>query len=61
MYKDVVTLLSDMLPIELELWNPFDKMYSHASRNHKGVLLKNILKKKGPAMVIAAGLAMRTI
>ena len=54
LYQEIIKLLSHMLPVEIVLWNPFDK-------NTKGILLKNVLKKNGPAMVVAAGLAMRTI
>jgi type IV pilus assembly protein PilM len=61
LYKEVVRLLGEMLPVESVLWNPFEKMRCHGIKNHKGILLKNVLKKNGPAMVIAAGLAMRTI
>ena len=52
--------LNEHLPIRFELWNPFDKMKCH-SRVLQSVLLKNILRKNGPAMVVAAGLAMRSI
>ena len=50
-----------MLPVEISLWNPFEKMGFPRGRNTKSVLLKNILKKSGPALVVAAGLAMRKI
>jgi type IV pilus assembly protein PilM len=61
LYHEIVKLLGNMLPVESVLWNPFEKMRCHGVKNHKGILLKNVLKKNGPAMVIAAGLAMRTI
>ena len=61
LYSDVVRLLKDMLPVESALWNPFEKMRCLGTRSHKGIMLKNVLKKSGPAMVVAAGLAMRTI
>jgi len=52
--------LNEHLPIKFELWNPFDKMQCH-SQVLQGALLKNILRKNGPAMVVAAGLAMRSL
>ena len=61
LYQEIVKLLNQMMPLEAVLWNPFEKMKCHGVRNHKGILLKNVLKKNGPAMAIAAGLAMRTI
>ncbi|MBN2269568.1 MAG: type IV pilus assembly protein PilM [Sedimentisphaerales bacterium] len=56
-----IDVLNKQLPVETVLWNPFDKMEFDTGRNHKGMLQKNLLKKSGPAMAIAAGLAMRTI
>jgi len=38
------------------LWNPFEKIPCQA-----GAQCEKILHQKGPAMVVAAGLAMRTI
>lgn len=61
MYKEIVKLLSSMLPVETVLWNPFNKIRCKWLKNTKGILLKNMLKKNGPAMVVSAGLAMRTI
>jgi Tfp pilus assembly PilM family ATPase len=49
-----VELLNSRLGIEAVLWNPFD----HLQINH---LYEEICAKTGPAMAIAAGLAMRTI
>ncbi len=51
-----VDLLSSRLPVAAVLWNPFDKMSYDAS-----LPCADILRKKGPAMAVAAGLAMRTI
>jgi len=51
-----VELLDNQLPAAVEKWNPFDKMDCDA-----GPQCRDILQKKGPAMAIAAGLAMRSI
>jgi len=56
-----IEILNRQLPVETVLWNPFDKIRCDTGRNHKGLLQKNILKKSGPAMAVAAGLAMRSI
>lgn len=56
-----VELLSNQLPVEAFLWNPFDTIRCETGRSHRGVLQKNILQKSGPAMAVAAGLAMRSI
>lgn len=54
--KGFVELLSSQLPVEAVLWNPFDKI-----RLQGGQRYKDILAKTGPAMAVAAGLAMRSI
>ena len=51
-----VELLDRRLGVEAVLWNPFDKICHNANRQHE-----DICKKTGPAMAVAAGLAMRTI
>ena len=56
-----VELLNNQLPVEALLWNPFDTIRCETGRNHRGALQKNILQKSGPAMAVAAGLAMRSI
>ncbi|MBN2138927.1 MAG: type IV pilus assembly protein PilM [Sedimentisphaerales bacterium] len=56
-----VETLNKQLPVETVLWNPFDKMRSETRNNHRGVLQRNLLQKSGPAMAVAAGLAMRSI
>ncbi len=61
LYHEIVRLLREMLPVEAMLWNPFEKMRCLGIKSHKGILLKKVLNKKGPAMVVAAGLAMRTM
>ncbi len=56
-----IEILNRQLPVETVLWNPFDKIRCDTGRNCKGLLQKNILEKSGPAMAVAAGLAMRSI
>jgi type IV pilus assembly protein PilM len=51
-----VELLDSRLPVEAVLWNPFDKM-----RCNEGHRCRDILQKRGPALAVAAGLAMRSI
>jgi type IV pilus assembly protein PilM len=60
LFEKLVELLKNNLSIKIELWNPFEKMQCQ-SRVLKGVLLKNVIRKNGPAMAVAAGLAMRSI
>jgi len=50
-----VELLNSRLGIEAVLWNPFAEMRCDANRQ-----CEDILAKKGPAMAVAAGLAMRS-
>ncbi|MHC4595306.1 MAG: type IV pilus assembly protein PilM [Planctomycetota bacterium] len=54
--KGFVELLNSQLPVEAVLWNPFDKIRCDAGQRYK-----DILAKTGPAMAVAAGLAMRSI
>ena len=54
--KGFVELLDSWLPAEAVLWNPFDKI--RCDTNRRG---KDILNNKGPALAVAAGLAMRSI
>ena len=51
-----VELLDRQLPAPTVLWNPFDKIRYDASQTYQ-----NILQKNGPALAVAAGLAMRSI
>ncbi|KPJ65704.1 MAG: hypothetical protein AMJ43_10225 [Coxiella sp. DG_40] len=51
-----VELLDSRLPAKTSMWNPFDKIPRDADR-----LCDDILQKNGPAMAVAAGLAMREI
>jgi type IV pilus assembly protein PilM len=59
--KGFVELLSSQLPVKAVLWNPFEKMRCEVGRNHRGAFQRNILQKNSPAMVVACGLAMRSI
>ncbi len=54
--KGFVDLLNSQLPVEAVLWNPFKKIRCDAGQRYK-----DILAKTGPAMAVAAGLAMRSI
>jgi type IV pilus assembly protein PilM len=54
--KGFVELLDEQLPATVALWNPFDKIGCEAGRKCGDVLQEN-----GPAMAVAAGLAMRSI
>jgi len=51
-----VELLNRRLGVEAVLWNPFDKICHNTNQQYE-----DIYAKKGPAMAVAAGLAMRTI
>jgi len=51
-----VELLNRRLGVEVVLWNPFDKIRHNANRQYEDIYAQN-----GPAMAVAAGLAMRTI
>jgi len=56
-----IEILNSLLSVKTVLWNPFKGMRCETGHNHKGVLQKNVLQKSGPAMAVAAGLAMRSI
>ena len=51
-----VEILAEKLPVDVQLWNPFDNMVCLADEN-----CQKMLCKKGPALAVAAGLAMRKI
>ncbi len=53
--KGFIELLNNKLSIEAVIWNPFENI------NCEKKLSKDILSSKGPAMAVAAGLAMRSI
>ncbi len=54
--KGFVELLDSRLPAKAAVWNPFDKI-----RTEGGRPCEDILQKNGPALAVAAGLAMREI
>ncbi|MHC4060289.1 MAG: type IV pilus assembly protein PilM [Planctomycetota bacterium] len=54
--KGFVELLDSQLPASAVLWNPFDGI---SCRGHRSC--EEILADRGPAMAVAAGLAMRSI
>lgn len=51
-----VELLDSSLGVEALLWNPFEKMLCDSCKQYG-----DIFGKKGPAMAVAAGLAMRSL
>ena len=55
--KGFVELLDNSIGAKAVLWNPFEKMRCESSGQHGG----DIFKRKGPAMVVAVGLAMRSL
>jgi type IV pilus assembly protein PilM len=56
MVKGFVDILNKQLPIKAVLWNPFDTMKCSVDRQ-----CLDVIQSKGPAMVVAAGLAMRSV
>lgn len=54
--KGFVELLNRHLPAGAVLWNPFEKVSCDCSQS-----CRDILKKDGPVLVVAAGLAMRSV
>ena len=54
--KGLVELLDSEFPMTVLLWNPFDAMRCDAD-----LRFREIFEKNGPAMAVAAGLAMRSI
>jgi Tfp pilus assembly PilM family ATPase len=54
--KGFVELLDKRLPAKVVLWNPFEKISCVGGRS-----CEKTLKEDGPAMAVAAGLAMRSI
>lgn len=51
-----VEVLDEQLSVKAVLWNPFSKMRCNGNRK-----CRDIVKKRGPALAVAAGLAMREI
>ena len=56
MIKGFVDILNRKLPVRAILWNPFDSMRCSVGRQCLDVIQSN-----GPAMAVAAGLAMRSV
>jgi type IV pilus assembly protein PilM len=56
MVRGFVDILNKQLPIKALLWNPFDTMHCAVGRQ-----CLDIIQAKGPAMAVAAGLAMRFV
>jgi Tfp pilus assembly PilM family ATPase len=54
--RGFVDLLNSRLGIEAVVWNPFDQMRIKSNRR-----CEELCAKHGPALAIAAGLAMRTL
>lgn len=54
--KGLIEILNNRLNATVLLWNPFEKINCRADSN-----CFDLLKKKGPAMAVAAGLAMRSV
>jgi type IV pilus assembly protein PilM len=54
--RGFVELLNTRLGAEVVLWNPLDKMSCDVNRQ-----CRDIIAKTGPAMAVAAGLAMRLV
>lgn len=59
--KGLLDVLNDQISAEAVLWNPCEKMKVRFLRNHNGALRNNIIRKCGPALAVAVGLAMRSI
>ncbi|MHC4395175.1 MAG: type IV pilus assembly protein PilM [Planctomycetota bacterium] len=56
MVEGFVQLLDEQLPVAAVLWNPFEQVKCDGPSQ-----CEDILRKNGPAMAVAAGLAMREI
>jgi Tfp pilus assembly PilM family ATPase len=56
-----VETLNEELPIEAKIWNPFEKVRLDPKRKRNESEAEDILRSKGPAMAVAAGLALRTV
>jgi type IV pilus assembly protein PilM len=54
--KGFIELLNSQLGAETVLWNPFEKMRCDTAQR-----FGDICNKKGPALAVAAGLAMRSV
>jgi len=54
--KGFIELLNSQLGAETVLWNPFEKISCDTTQH-----LSDICSKRGPALALAAGLAMRSV
>jgi type IV pilus assembly protein PilM len=54
--KGFIELLNSQLGVEAVLWNPFEKIRCDTDQQ-----LSDICSKRGPALALAAGLAMRSV
>ena len=54
--KGFIELLNSQIGAETVLWNPFEKIRCDTARQ-----LSDICSKRGPALAVAAGLAMRSV
>lgn len=51
-----IEILNRQISAECVLWNPFEQMHCNPNRKYK-----DVFAKRGPALAVAAGLAMRSI
>lgn len=58
--REFVEVLNRRLAVKAVLWNPFDRM-SGGGWHCRDATQKDLLQKNGPAMAVAAGLAMRSV
>ncbi len=54
--KGFIELLNSQLGVETVLWNPFEKIRCDTAQH-----LSDICSRRGPALAVAAGLAMRSV
>jgi len=54
--KNFIEILNNQLPNEAVMWNPFDRIRCDVDPK-----CEDMLRKKGPTMAVATGLAMRSI
>jgi type IV pilus assembly protein PilM len=59
--REFVEVLNRRLAVKAVLWNPFDRMSSGGGWHCRDAPQKDLLQKNGPAMAVAAGLAMRSV
>lgn len=59
--KEFVEVLNRRLAVKAVVWNPFDRMSGCGGWHCRDAAQKDLLQKNGPAMAVAAGLAMRSV